>query len=299
MIGHRRVIPEVTYLLTKKCFDERFLLKPTSKCRKALRYELARRAKQYGIDLHAFCFMSNHFHLVVTDRRGNLPAFMRDFLTNTSKALQVALKVDCPIWSSKRYNSVRLLDLDAAVRKIAYTLLNPTYAELTRPKEWPGVTSILCALNQPETVRRPNFYFSKRYCPDTVELEIVPVSPKFGLSGRRQINACEESIAQMITGTARSITAEAKRKGRTFAGAKKVRAMPHTKRGKRERGERNPRFATRDKALLKEAIRDWKEFERAHMLAAEKFRRGQRKALFPYGTYGYKVVLGVRVSRTA
>ena len=165
MIGHRRVIPEVTYLITKMCFDERCLLKPTRKCRKALRYELTRRAKQYGIDLHAFNFMPNHFHLVVTDHRAHLPAFMRDFLTNTSKALQLALEVDSPIWSSDRYSSVALLDLDAAMRKIAYTLLNPTRAELTQPKDWPGLTSAVYRFGETETVRRPNFYFSKRYCP--------------------------------------------------------------------------------------------------------------------------------------
>ncbi|MEM7263233.1 MAG: hypothetical protein AAF488_14680, partial [Planctomycetota bacterium] len=229
---------------------------------------------------------------------GELPAFMRDFLTNTSKALQVALKVTSPIWSGKRYSAVRLLDLDAAVRKIAYTLLNPARAELTRPKEWPGVTSAVYAIGDTITVRRPNFYFSKR-CPEAVELTIDPVSPEFGLSDRRQIEACNEAIESDVASTSRSIKAEAKREGRTFAGAQKVRDTPLTKRGNRRLKERNPRFATRNKELMKQAIEECKEFESAHAEAAQKFRRGEREALFPFGTYGYKVVLGVRVARSA
>ncbi|MEM7261892.1 MAG: transposase, partial [Planctomycetota bacterium] len=296
MIGHRRVIPEVTYLLTKKCFDERFLLKPTPECKKALRYELARRAKQYGMKLHSFCFMSNHFHLVVTDCRGNLPAFMRDFLTNTSKALQKALEVDCPIWSGKRYSAVRLLDLDAAVRKVAYVLLNPTHAELTRPKEWPGVTSAVYAVGQSVTVRRPNFYFSKRYCPETVELTIDPISPEFGLSSSRQIKACNDSIVDFVARTSRSIAAEAKRKGRTFAGAAKVRKMPTSKRTRREVGARNPRFATRDEERLNQAIWSWKKFEWDHLVALMKLKSGDRDVIFPCGTYGYRMIFGVRVA---
>ncbi|MEM7263144.1 MAG: hypothetical protein AAF488_14230, partial [Planctomycetota bacterium] len=251
------------------------------------------RAKQYGIKLHSFCFMSNHFHLVVTDHRGTLPAFMRDFLTNTSKALQVALKVDSPIWSGKRYSAVRLLDLDAAKRKVAYTVLNPTYAELTRPKEWPGVTSAIYASGQTVTVRRPDFYFSKRYCPDTVELTIDPISPEFGLSSRSDIRSCDAAIAKLVSNAVRRVSAEATREGRTFAGAERVRRTPVTRRGKRKVGERNPRFATRNEILLQEAIADWKQFKRDHFVAATKFRLGEREVLFPYGTYGYKELFGV------
>ncbi|MEM7261045.1 MAG: hypothetical protein AAF488_03580, partial [Planctomycetota bacterium] len=65
---------------------------------------------------------------------------------------------------------------------------------------------------------------------------------------------------------------------------------------RRKIGERNPRFATKDKPLLKQAIAEWKKFERLHAKAAAEFRRGERDVVFPYGTYGYKVVLGVRVS---
>ncbi|MEM7263869.1 MAG: hypothetical protein AAF488_17915, partial [Planctomycetota bacterium] len=64
-------------------------------------------------------------------------------------------------------------------------------------------------------------------------------------------------------------------------------------------GERNPRFATQDRELMEQAIEEWRAFEWAHAEAAAKFRRGQRNALFPYGTYGYKRVMGVRVSRSA
>ncbi|MEM7262562.1 MAG: hypothetical protein AAF488_11275, partial [Planctomycetota bacterium] len=132
-----------------------------------------------------------------------------------------------------------------------------------------------------------------------VELTIEPVSPEFGLSSRRQIQACNEAIETDVTQSARSIAARAKREGRTFAGAEKILRTPISKRGKRRVGEPNPRFATQDRELMEQAIEEWRAFEWAHAEAAAKFRRGQRKALFPYGTYGYKRVMGVRVSRSA
>ena len=46
---------------------------------------------KYGLLLHGFVFMSNHFHFVVTDRRSNLPDFMRDFVALTRFMLSTVL----------------------------------------------------------------------------------------------------------------------------------------------------------------------------------------------------------------
>jgi len=43
---------------------------------------------RYGVELHAFVLMSNHYHMILSTRYGNLSAFMRYFQTETCKQIQ-------------------------------------------------------------------------------------------------------------------------------------------------------------------------------------------------------------------
>lgn len=113
---HRRVTKGAVYLITKKCARDEFLIRPSKLTNQILFYALLDRARKYGIQIISFCFLSNHFHLVLRDVRGRLPDFMRDFLKQTSSAIRVAEGDDRRAWSQKRYSAVKLLDLDAGIR---------------------------------------------------------------------------------------------------------------------------------------------------------------------------------------
>ena len=73
----RRILPGTTYLITRRTVQRTFLLRPSRQLNQAFLYCLAYAAERYGIGVHAFCVMSNHMHLVVTDPRGTLPQFMQ------------------------------------------------------------------------------------------------------------------------------------------------------------------------------------------------------------------------------
>lgn len=45
---------------------------------------LGKFALQFGVDVHAFCLMPNHFHLLLTTQEANLSRFMQGFLTSFS-----------------------------------------------------------------------------------------------------------------------------------------------------------------------------------------------------------------------
>jgi REP element-mobilizing transposase RayT len=53
-----------------------FLLRPSKFLNDAFRFVLVHGAEIYGIQAHAACVMSNHFHLIATDSPGNLSEFM-------------------------------------------------------------------------------------------------------------------------------------------------------------------------------------------------------------------------------
>jgi hypothetical protein len=127
-----------------------------------LLFLLILKATKHGMLIHGFVFLSTHFHLLVTDVEGRLPAFMDEFLSESGKALKVARKTTRRVWSGRRYSATHLLDLDAAERKLAYSLLNPLEAGLTEPEEWPGLTSARFRFGETISAERPEVYFSKK-----------------------------------------------------------------------------------------------------------------------------------------
>lgn len=86
---HRRVTKGAVYLITKKCARDEFLIRPSRLTNQILFYALLDRARKYGIQIISFCFLSNHFHLVLRDVRGLLhPAIAeeRDFEARHQRA---------------------------------------------------------------------------------------------------------------------------------------------------------------------------------------------------------------------
>ena len=85
----RPVIAGETLMITRRCTQRQFLLRPSSAVNGIIGYCLAAAAERYGLRLHAFCAMSNHLHIVATDVLGNAPEFCRWFFEFTAKCLNV------------------------------------------------------------------------------------------------------------------------------------------------------------------------------------------------------------------
>ena len=75
----RQVLPMATYLITRRTILRHMLLRPDRVMNQILVYLLAVTAHRHGLRVHAFCAMSDHIHLVVTDERGMLPKFLQAF----------------------------------------------------------------------------------------------------------------------------------------------------------------------------------------------------------------------------
>jgi putative transposase len=58
----RRVLPGTIYLVTRRCSERRFFLKPSPLTSEIFLYVLAVAARRYGVLVHAFCVLSNHCH---------------------------------------------------------------------------------------------------------------------------------------------------------------------------------------------------------------------------------------------
>src|ERR1700733_14651755 len=75
----RQILPNATYLITRRVILRHMFLRPDRAMTQILVYLLAVLARRHGIEVHALCAMSTHIHLVVTDVRGVLPVFLHAF----------------------------------------------------------------------------------------------------------------------------------------------------------------------------------------------------------------------------
>ena len=292
MTAPRQVLPEATYLVTRRCFGRMFLLRPSPLVNAVFEYVLAAKAKEYGILIHAYCVLSNHWHCVLTDPVGRLPEFQRDLGSTVARALNAALGRWESFWAPGSYSAVALQTREDVQDKMTYVLANPVAAGLVRrSSEWPGLWSAPATIGSgPREVKRPRHYFRERgSTPKSVQLELV--CPE-GFGPVEELRArLVEALTEQENRAARTLADQ----GRSFMGARKVLAQEPLARpapGEPRRGLK-PRVASRDKWKRIEAIGRLKTFLAEYRVAWRAFKDGARAVLFPEGTYGLRATCGV------
>jgi len=294
MSAPRCVLPGVTYLVTRRCSERRFFLRPAPEVNCIIRYCLALAASRHDIALHAYAVLSNHYHLVLTDRRGLLPLFMHDFNLLVARALNAHHAHFEAFWASGSYSAVTLTDDDAIREKIGYALANPVVAGLVcRSELWPGVISTAGEIGAPpRSVRRPPEFFR------THGTQVLPAELPLALvvpPGAEHL-ALSEVRAQMAKSVAEHENhARQARGARSFLGRRAVlRQRVFERPGNDEpRFQCNPRVAGRDQSARTGAIERLRTFLAAYRHAWERFREGLRSVMFPAGTWKLKRELGV------
>src|SRR5512133_4379944 len=132
MTAPRQVLPGTTYLVTRRSFQLQFLLTPSPITNGVFLYVLCVAARRFGVQVHAFCVLSNHFHLVVTDPEARLPAFEQYLDSLVARAVNASLARWESFWAPSSYSAVSLQSPDDIVSKAAYVLANPVAAGLVR-----------------------------------------------------------------------------------------------------------------------------------------------------------------------
>lgn len=297
MTAPRQVLPNSTYLVTRRCAQRQFLLRPSEDVNAVFRFVLALSAARYGIELHAFVVMSDHFHLVLTDPEARLPDFMRDLNAFVARACNSLHGRWESFWDPRAYSAVRLLTPDAIVEKTAYVLANPVAVGLVpRGTIWPGLWSDPDRIGAGAvTVERPTQFFNEKkgLVPAAVALELV-TPPGFQSAAEFR-----DRVVTQLEASERDAMARFGKNG--FLGVKKVLAQKPTDRPRsvEPRRQLSPRVATRDKWRRIEALAQLKEFVTAYREAWARRRAGDLTAVFPAGTYLLRVLHGVPCASAA
>jgi putative transposase len=293
MTAPRQVLAGTTYLVTRRCFQRQLLLRPSPQTNQIFCYVLAVAARRFGVRVHAFCVLSNHFHLVVTDPGARLPAFEQYLDALVARAVNANLGRWESFWAPASYSAVALPAPDDIVDKAAYTLANPVAAGLVRRgREWPGLWSRPDEMGSgPVTVKRPEGFFRQNGpMPESAELELT-APPGFDTPAAFR----DRVVAALAVHEGRAELALAS-EGREFLGATQVlRQRPTARPASGEpRRQLNPRVAGRDKWKRVEALSRLKHFLSSYRVAWSALRHGVRDVVFPSGTYWVRVMLGAR-----
>jgi REP element-mobilizing transposase RayT len=288
-----------SYLVTRRCSERRFFLRPSRLTNEIFLYVLAIAAQRYRILVHAFCVLSNHCHLVVTDQDARLPEFMQYLDSLVARAVNASLGRFEGFWASDgSYSAVEPLDPGDVVAKTAYVLANPVAAGLVRSaSEWPGLWTAPEQLGCARLVaRRPKHFFDpKGYLPDVVELEVT--TPP-GLASAAEFRSL---VSTELSALEEKHRAELASHGRKFLGVARVMAQdPFARPTPGEpRFELKPRIAARDKWRRIEGLQRLKSFLREYRQAWLERRSGAANVLFPAGTYLLRVLHGVQCAGAA
>lgn len=285
----RRHAPNTYYLVTTRCHQARFFLRPEPALNQAVLEWLARAQKRYPhVHIHALCVMSNHLHLLVHDVQGELARWASYFLGNLARAVN-ALRNRRGVVFERRYAAEPVLDEAALLERLVYVVTNPTKAGLCEEsRQWPGVV-LWTERKEPElqevswidrrSYRRARHRAKKRgKAPPDPEgfrtFGTLVIHPLGGSRGGEAIEARE-----------RELGSERRRSGqeamtRTEVLAQDWHAAPH-------RPRRSPRPACHasERGLRQAFLEGFREFVEAFRDASARWREGCREAVFPPFSY--------------
>lgn len=88
-------------------------------------------SKIYGVEIHAYCLMINHYHLAIRTPNGNLSEAMRHFNSCYTQYVNRSMKKDGALFRG-RYKAIVISHEGYLLRLSRYIHLNPLQAKLVK-----------------------------------------------------------------------------------------------------------------------------------------------------------------------
>lgn len=288
-------LPGACYHATRRCQDGLFLLVPSQEVNQAVLYILFRCVNQYGMRLHYFCFMSNHYHMIITDPHQRLGNFLATFHSLVAKCLNELLDREGFFWEPGPCKKARLIEAVDVQKALAYISLNPVRAGLVAtPDLWPGASSAIEDLDgRLLTASIPSWYFDRARHPpiETATLSVPALLQDTGDSGEILVELSE--LVQFLVGLCwRGMLA----RGERFLGTRAVLEQSRTMRVEEKpgRGKHALVFICQNRERRVEEIQALRRFRHEYRLAFEDYRKGKTDVRFPHGTFKMRRDAGVQ-----
>jgi REP element-mobilizing transposase RayT len=285
--ARKQYLPNTVYEVTRRTTQGRYLLLPTDDCRLLVLGVLARALLAFPtVQLHAFVYLSNHVHMLLSSTCAQtIPEFL--WFVNRTISVEIGELFDWPgtFWEG-RAEPIPVVDDDALIRRLRYLLSNGCKEGLVgSPIEWPGASAVAGLLGDMTltgiTYDRDAMRAARRKGPvdpadfaRTIQLELAPIPPWRDLPAA-ELRARHRSLVDEIeVETARNH----ERNGTRPAGKAAILSYsPHYRPPPLERTPR-PQCHSTVAALRRAFAAARREFDRAYDAAAERLRKLARRA---------------------
>lgn len=138
----RIIEPSRLYFITNRTQQGRLLLTPSREVNEAIGGVLGRALSLFDVEVFAFIFLSNHFHLIVRAAEGQLAPFMSHVQGNIAREVGRLINWRGAFWE-RRYSAEPILDDESLVERLGYLLSNGVKEGLVRRAcDWPGLSSL-------------------------------------------------------------------------------------------------------------------------------------------------------------
>ena len=289
----RHVLPNQPVEITQRTFQGRFLLKPSLEMNRVIQGVLGRAVRKYNMILHAFTFLSNHYHLIITPRDAQHQAAFVGYL-NGNLAREIRHLCGWPekIWG-RRYASVPITrQRRAQVDRLRYVLAQGVKEGLVaKALDWPGVSGLRQMLDPSQEIVGVWYDRTRAYRlrlagrevrPEdwTVEerIQLTPLPALASLSVERRIALIEKLVAEI------EHEAELARPRPVMGVAAILRQHPHDAAPPKKRSL-IPLVHAASRATWM-AFRDaYRAFIAAYAVARNRLRAGVKAVAFPLGSF--------------
>ena len=286
MTPPREVVPGRDYMITRRCSERRFFLRPDDATDNAFIYCLALAVQRAKVEVTFSEAMANHHHTGIHDPDGNFPVFTEHFHGLLARCQNAHLGRFENFWSSEATSVVRLLEPNDVLEKMVYAYTNPAVADLVETAdEWPGASTLQATLTGVDlTATRPAYFF--RDDGDMPEAVTLKIHRPHGFA---QLG--HEEWAAKVRELVRAKESEARqrrvREGKRVLGVERILAQNPFDRPKSHAPhfKLNPRLAAKSKWARIEALLRNRGFQEKYRDAIQRHLAGIVDVLFPFGTY--------------
>jgi hypothetical protein len=278
----RQVFPGAFYLLTRRCTQRQFLLRPDEITNNTFVYCLVEAARRYDIDILLPMAEANHHHTVIFDKHGRAPQFVEHFHKMVARCMNARWGRWENLWASCAVCLTRLVTREAVIKELVYTATNPVKDHLVdKVIQWPGVNGYRYWIKgQPLRAVRPSHFFREDgEMPQVVELALK-IPPELG-----DADAVIAEVKAGVAAVENEVRAARLKSGKRVLGRKVICAQSWRDSPKsiETRRELRPRFAGSGPARLA-ALIEYRQFLLDYAEARGRWLGG-KPTLFPRGTY--------------
>ncbi|MBX7137294.1 MAG: transposase [Oligoflexia bacterium] len=268
--------PETYRLITIRTSEARLWLTPSSNVAKLVGGVLARYQELLEIVIYAYCFLGNHFHLLIKAPKGNTDEFCENVNREIARRLNWHHKRVGQFWG-RRYDDQAVLSEDDLLEAFLYINTNPTrHGLVADSSEWSGLNSFKHSIDERDRTFSFRHYSEEGHPVTSHKLKISPLPQFEGLTGVER----KARVQELLNARQASLVKAREDRNQGFLGLSAVRSQTPGEKPIASSSSPRPHCYSKSPLLIREFRKSLRQRRLAYWIASVRYRLGV-DAVFP------------------